>query len=189
MKFFAETGHQTSKLVGKFRWHNPHEEVIVLRRSVYGFQVCLVDYYHPPNPDNLGALSDFFEQSTDSNLILLGDFNFPEIQWKPDEPVVLSSGRGLAEKFLSFTSQKDLEQRVKVPTHSKGNILDLLFSNFDHFPVLKDGDAGLSDHTALTIDFPGLLSTANVFRSKRRIVHSMNIYSGLGIPVLLITCG
>ena len=126
---------------------------MVLKLTIFNFPVSIVAYYRPPSSTNLNSLFNFFNNCTDSNFILLGDFNFPEIQWKSDNPVVSPTGRALARKFLSFTTQNDLTQHVNVPTHTKGNILDLLFTNFYPGPSLEDGDAGLSDHTALIFEF------------------------------------
>lgn len=67
------------------------------------------------------------------------------------------SSSNIAKKFCSFVSRNDLTQHVKFPTHTKGYVLDLIFSNFHPFSAFKEGDMGLSDHTALTFVFPSFL--------------------------------
>ena len=59
---------------------DPLEEMLVLKLIIYGIRVCFVAYYRPPNSTQMSSLFNFFEDSTDSNFVLLGDFNLPEIQ-------------------------------------------------------------------------------------------------------------
>ena len=131
---------------------DPNEEMLVINLSVHGFRVCVVTYYRPPRSAKMSALFDFFEDSLVSNFVLLGDFNFPEIQWTLDTPAVSPGGRGLAENFLSFILKNNFSQHVNFPTHSKGNTLDLIFTNFDPCPIFKNADVGMSDHTALCFE-------------------------------------
>ena len=67
------------------------------------------------------------------------------------------TGRAIARRFCSFVLQNDLTQHVKFPTHVKGNLLDLILSNFSPTPTFKDADVGLSDHTTLSFVFPSFL--------------------------------
>ena len=60
------------------------EEMLILRLSIHGFSFCMVAYYLPPGSIQLCDLFEFFEDNTDSNFVLLGDFNLPEIQWAAD---------------------------------------------------------------------------------------------------------
>ena len=56
----------------------------------------------PPGSTQLCDLFEFFEDNTDSNFVLLGDFNLPEIQWATDTPAVPPEGRAIAKRFCSF---------------------------------------------------------------------------------------
>ena len=156
----------------------------------------------PPLPGStqLCDLFEFFEDNTDSNFVLLGDFNLPEIQWATDTPAVPPEGRAIAKRFCSFVLRNDLTQHVRFPTHVKGNLLDLIFSNFSPIPTFKDADVGLSDHTALSFVFPSflpqipaaiprtarLLFDFNKARMSNMQVHIAELYKHL--QVLATTC-
>ena len=63
---------------------------------------------------------------TDAPLFILGDFNFPDIDWNiPSCPDNSYSDR----TFLDFCSNYSLTQCIDYPTHDQGNILDLLLYN------------------------------------------------------------
>ena len=131
--------------------------MLILRLSIDGFSFCMVAYYRPPGSTQLCDLFEFFEDNTDSNFVLLGDFNLPEIQWATDTLAVPPAGRAITKRFCSFVLRNDLTQHVRFPTHVKGNLLDLILSNFSPIPTIKDTDVGLSDHTALSFVFPSFL--------------------------------
>ncbi|KAK3770271.1 hypothetical protein RRG08_029927 [Elysia crispata] len=83
------------------------------------------------NNDKLLSLLSKATEQQRSNLIIMGDFNFPTINWRQGE-----SGAGLdhpATKFLNATKDAFLIQHQTVPTRhregEKSNILDLVFSN------------------------------------------------------------
>lgn len=80
----------------------------------------------------------------------MGDFNFPDINW-----FTLSGSSTPSSIFCDFLFDHNLHQLVTSPTHSKGNILDLVITNHpdiitnisidsrqellissDHFPIL-----------------------------------------------------
>ena len=127
--------------------------MLILRLSIDGFSFCMVAYYRPPGSTQLCDLFEFFEDNTDSNFVLLGDFNLPEIQWATDTLAVPPAGRAITKRFCSFVLRNDLTQHVRFPTHVKGNLFDLIFSNFSPIPTFKDADVGLFDHTALSFVF------------------------------------
>lgn len=133
---------------------DPTEELLAIRLSLFGLNICVVAYYRPPTSSSLRSLYDFFERSADCNFLLLGDFNFPDIQWGNN---TLCPSRQLSRDFLHFTQESGLSQVIDFPTHVKGNTLDLLFTNLDPHPCLIDGDTGLSDHSALTFNISGFL--------------------------------
>ena len=87
--------------------------------------ICTV--YIPPNSDSDYLNSLFLYLSNlitlRDHIILVGDFNFPDINWDT------LSGSSLSSKsFCDFVFQNNLSQLVHSPTHLKGNILDLVLT-------------------------------------------------------------
>jgi hypothetical protein len=148
---------------------DPQEEMLSVKLSIYGFCLCIIAYYRPPNSLSLNSLYTFLEQSTDGNIFLLGDFNFPDIKWNNTLSEIPSPTRELSRKFLQFTQEHSLSQLVNFPTHVKGNTLDLFLTNCDPRPSFKDGDTGFSDHTALTFDISFLLPAPATLPSSRPV--------------------
>jgi hypothetical protein len=59
-----------------------------------------------------------------SNIFVVGDFNMPKVQWDQ-----FHSRDNVDQLFLNTFSNLAFDQLIDVPTHIKGNILDLLLSN------------------------------------------------------------
>jgi hypothetical protein len=59
-------------------------------------------------------------------MVLIGDFNYADINWK-----FMDSGNQLGRDFLELVNDCFLWQHVKVPTRGK-NILDLILSTEEH---------------------------------------------------------
>ena len=79
-------------------------------------------------------------------LILVGDFNLPDICWSSLSGCSLPSNL-----FCDFVFESNLAQLITCPTHIRGNILDILLTNCDHLisriSVTKPSDSSLpSDH-------------------------------------------
>ena len=62
-----------------------------------------------------------------TDLLLIGDFNMEKIKWDPLIDIALPRQQQL---FLDLTHQYGLTQHNKNPSTKKGNILDLVLSNF-----------------------------------------------------------
>ena len=60
--------------------------------------------------------------------VLIGDFNFPKINWSN-----LSSAVSLEQDFLHVFAENSLLQCINVPTHYRGNTLDLLLTRSTRF--------------------------------------------------------
>jgi hypothetical protein len=60
----------------------------------------------------------------------------------------------MSRDFLNFMEANDFTQIIDFPTHSKGNILDLVLSNCLSTPKVIFTDPGYSDHTAIGISLP-----------------------------------
>ena len=87
--------------------------------------ICLS--YNPPgaSAETLDALFSTIGDVADvGNVIILGDFNCPDINWAS-----LSATAPYSLKFCDLIFDKNLSQLVSSPTHVKGNILDLVITN------------------------------------------------------------
>ena len=106
----------------------------------------IIAVYRSPNSSevNNSQLCNLID-NVKSNTVLIGDFNYPKIDWDnltSDNP---------SRIFLDKVNEKCLEQMVHFPTHKKGNILDLVLTNNPNI-VLSVEDAGLigkSDHNMI----------------------------------------
>lgn len=99
--------------------------------------------YRSPNSNgnNDAALCSYVKEMRGIN-ILIGDFNFPDIDWA--NGTAGSRGR----QFYEATTEAFLEQHVEEPTHTSGNILDLVLTNKEGLVsnVRTMGRIGMSDH-------------------------------------------
>ena len=117
---------------------------LTLTKPVY---VCCV--YLPPPPD-VALVSSLFHHLTlsvpeGSPLLLLGDFNLPDIDWSSLSASSLPS-RSLCDELFSL----NYAQLVTCPTHASGNTLDLVVTNIPEavcdLSVSRDLCPGISDH-------------------------------------------
>ena len=89
--------------------------------------------------------------SCKNKLIVLGDFNAPDLDW-----ATLSASSTNSQILCDIFFHLNLSQMIIVPTHSKGHILDLLLTNMDH-PIRHihfdvSSSAILSNHYPITFD-------------------------------------
>ena len=107
--------------------------------------------YRSPNSaiENTELLCDMVENlSNNEPHLILGDFNMPEINWAN------YTGPNKYHRFIDILCDKSLEQIVDFPTHSRGNILDLIITNCpDRIVNVENlGNLSNSDHSILSID-------------------------------------
>ena len=124
--------------------------------------LCLV-YLSPGSDQNavtslLNSLTPIIQKH---RAIILGDFNFPDINWD-----ALTCSSPSSKLFCDFVFEHNLQQFVREPTHYKGNILDLVLSNFpelildinihssNHLPSMS------SDHYPISISIPCVVHRA-----------------------------
>ena len=83
--------------------------------------------------------------------VVVGDFNLKGVNW-----VTGNSKNFLENEFVNGFSDLGLLQCIDVPTHNKGNILDILFTKSKQYiKDLKDIDTErycISDHFAITFN-------------------------------------
>jgi len=107
--------------------------------------------YRSPNSnsDNNEKLCELFNNFDDNvTNFIVGDFNMPDVDWK------LLSSSNKHKTFLDTVIDKAFYQLVDFPTHNKGNILDLVFTNCpDRIAKIENiGNLANSDHCILSID-------------------------------------
>lgn len=105
-------------------------------------------YYRPPSQTE--DLDDaFLEQMTKlserRDLVVMGDFNYPDICWTSN-----SARNARSNKFLTCLADNFIAQKVREPTRGSA-ILDLILTNNDDLISGVDvvGSLGASDHALL----------------------------------------
>ena len=106
--------------------------------------------YRPPSspPENCELLLKLLEQLP-VNSLLVGDFNYPYINWS-DHTATTARGKN----FINKCDESLLEQLVTFPTHIKGNVLDLVLCNNSEkiLNISNLGRLGKSDHVTIQIE-------------------------------------
>ena len=111
--------------------------------------------YIPPNSSEsyLNSLLIYFSDLLFryDNLIITGDFNFPDINWS-----LLSAHSSSSNAFCDFIFDNNLTQFVDRPTHSRGNVLDLVLSTdleiIDNLLMFQPCDFLRSDHFMISFE-------------------------------------
>ena len=110
---------------------SPLPNLLTFRLSSLNVHVVLV--YRPPSntPDmNSALLQQIYSACEGREVIVLGDFNLPALDWQPDGP--LRTYPPLERSFLDTFNALGLNQWIHDPTFpSSGNILDLVFTSED----------------------------------------------------------
>ncbi|CAG2215950.1 unnamed protein product [Mytilus edulis] len=87
------------------------------------------------------------------NIVLTGDFNIPDIQWKDAYSIRSPQQYNLEvnETILNITNEHNLEQQNITPTRGN-NILDLVFTTNNNLIESISVESGISDHEAVIVD-------------------------------------
>ena len=105
--------------------------------------------YRSPNSSraNDEALCSLMRQMR-GNCLVLGDFNFPGIQW------ATGSSDAKGRDFLEVLEDGYMIQHVDEATHISGNILDLVITKDEGLiqSVKMEGRLGKSDHELMLIE-------------------------------------
>ena len=100
----------------------------------------------PPNHSDL--LLKLIEEFSSKPIILMGDFNYPHIDWISKTP--LPSASIDSDKFLAMVEDSFLTQHVLIPTRDEA-ILDLVLTRDEDLvsDIAVCGHLGSSDHSIL----------------------------------------
>lgn len=123
-------------------------EIISLELSISGLTFLLAVYYRRPSLQSIDDIINWYGETQNPNTLIIGDFNVPGIHWLNGIGTIQKNNH-LQRSFLEFLNVNDLLQLVSVPTHDKGNILDLIVTNMNVSPPTVE--SGFSDHC--TIEF------------------------------------
>ncbi|KAA0200510.1 hypothetical protein HAZT_HAZT010703 [Hyalella azteca] len=137
------------------------ESVFVECRLSGNEQLLIGLIYRSPSStaDNTAKLNKLLQQAADlkpSHLLIMGDFNFPELDWNTEKSE--AGPAHPATVFLRATKDAFLLQHQKLPTRyrvgQKANVLDLVFTNRDDMinDVTTTAGVGKSDHFLLIIN-------------------------------------
>ncbi len=111
--------------------------------------LVLVNIYRPPSA-TLSDFNDIMLRTIEccrslptplSNIIIVGDFNFPAVDWSS----ISETHRKHIGKLNDYINLFFLNQYVSIPTR-KDNILDLVFSNDDIIQTIDSKATYISDH-------------------------------------------
>jgi len=133
--------------------------VEVLHIYIKTLNLMIINIYRPPNcpqhlsSDQLKCVRHKIDEydAPSPNLILLGDLNFPIINWSARTTRGGSaSSQSQANLLISLANDLCMEQCIKAPTRGS-NILDLLLTNNDELiHSYTVTDTALSDHKLIS---------------------------------------
>ena len=115
--------------------------------------IILYTFYHPPNsgPEVLLSLNTSLLNTKEStNIILVGDFNLPSIDWSLDLPAPANNDGLLEDTLCNRIGDDFLQQHVAGPTHIGGNKLDLVLCNCPE--IFKNVSASSPDLSTFPTD-------------------------------------
>ena len=130
-----------------------HQSIIIDNVQTYSDTVCeavmlyskhrnvaLVGVYRPPSGQEtkdihtsfknlLARIDKFLLELKNVQILMMGDFNLPSINWKTETVAGGKQDKKCAETFLSFMDKHLLIQHVQETTRKDKNTLDLIISN------------------------------------------------------------
>ena len=107
-------------------------EFSAIRLNTSFYKITFLCFYIPPDSSNClftvnnacKVISSYIPYT--DPFVLLGDFNFPRVDWKTFTAPNCCPAK---QNFLDFCLDNCLSQTISSPTHCDGNILDLVFCN------------------------------------------------------------
>ena len=161
---------------------NPIEVVsvnLMLRKPI---TLCCI--YNPPCTDNLQLneiilyLSALLHSNPGNTIVLVGDFNLPDVTWDR-----LTATSTPSRNFCDFIFDNALLQISDKPTHTGGNILDLIITNSDdcvrNLTIHSSGHLVISDHFTLTFHLSTTLPSYARYMPKYVYDYPKADYNGL----------
>jgi len=121
----------------------------LIQINCHHMKLNVVNVYRPPSTtqENTAKLCNALREINGPSIIV-GDFNFPEINWN-----TLTTTNARSQDFLDATQEMFFSQMVNFSTRS-GNTLDLLLCT--HPEIIEDivdiGPIGNSDHTCIQFE-------------------------------------
>ena len=133
--------------------------------------IILTCVYIPPGSNDLPTMSilvsiliQVIQSDPSSDTIVVGDFNLPDIHWD-----TLSASSTVSKAFCDFVFDNTLIQLVDHPTHTRGNILDLILTSstkcIANLTIDTASNWSTSDHYGITFEIlsqPALHSSCTV---------------------------
>ena len=97
------------------------------------------------------AITKLLRKKRVKKLFIIGDFNLRNVNWETN-----SSTNNVEQLFLEESFKLGLIQCITAPTHTKGNILDILLTNSEsllsNVHILSNCEICKSDHYTITFD-------------------------------------
>ena len=111
---------------------------------------CIVFYRSPNSTEANNEKLNEIIKSAPENCIIIGDLNFPKINWETQ-----TSSERKSRSFVEVCEERRLLQIIKERTHISGNILDVaLVDNPENcFDIKVLGNLGNSDHSVIELDW------------------------------------
>lgn len=142
------------------RTNSPELEILWVVCRARPHTVLVGVCYRPPNSDPDFAyklnnnLSDLGKQYPQAEILLFGDFNFPQIDWSSSVPSAVGSEP--ARDFIDFCLNCNLTQLVSQPTRvteSNSSILDLILTSHQESLSSITYLRAVSDHKVIHAAF------------------------------------
>ena len=121
--------------------------------------LILASYYHPHTNDEasmkLFASAAQRAVTTNSMIIIGGDFNFPALSWEKEQPYLKTRKNHptLHLEFVDLINDLGLQQMVTFPTHEQNNTLDLFLTNLPSLVPRVETFPFCTDHVCVYMEF------------------------------------
>lgn len=112
-----------------------------------GFSFISAIYYHRPIIKHVRDIVEWYHSQLNLNVLIVGNIKLPRIDWATMN-LRQNRDHSMHNSFIEFIEYNDLHQHVALPTHIKGNTLDLVISNLIIYNPM--GEHSCSDHDAIT---------------------------------------
>lgn len=155
---FIKEGTEYSRIEEYENIFSPAIVCNIKPRGVENFIITVI--YRSPNSEEVEntrlkeLMTTICVKHRHDKIIIMGDFNCPEIDWKND--TCNKPDSHIASQFLQCTQENYLNQIIESPTHFRGTqnptLIDLLLTNEENF-IINQGihpPFGKSHHAVLT---------------------------------------